>query len=169
MVVISDIRGLVALLTISFGLIFLAKLPFKAIWLQVRPTCFLLLAILLLNGLFVSWTTGWIAVLRFAILINSATVITLTTKVSEMVEAIEQGLQPLQKVGINSTKTGLLLALSIRLVPVLLEQFHQIQEAQRARGLDRHFIALLVPLLVKVLRMADDLGDALDARCYDAD
>lgn len=166
---ISDVRSLGALLAIVSGLIALAKLPFQTIWQQFRPIFLLLLAILLINGLFSSWETGWIAVLRFAILISTATIVTLTTQVSEMVEAIEQGLHPLQQLGINPAKVGFLLALSIRLVPVLLEQFHQIQEAQQARGLDRHFIALLVPLLVKVLRMADELSDALDARCYDAD
>jgi energy-coupling factor transporter transmembrane protein EcfT len=30
-------------------------------------------------------------------------------------------------------------------------------------------LALLVPLLIKTLKMADDLTDALDARCYEGD
>ena len=42
-------------------------------------------------------------------------------------------------------------------------------EAQRARGLDRSAIALLVPLLIKTLKMADNLSDAIDARGYDAE
>lgn len=156
-------------LAIVLSLIVLAKLPLQAIWQQFRPLLLLLLMILLLHGLWGDWDAGGIAVLRFTILVGLATIVSLTTRVSEMIEAIEQALNPLSRLGINSAKVSLTLALSLRLIPVLLDQMQQIREAQQARGLDRHLLALLVPLLVKTLRMADELSDALDARGYDAE
>lgn len=154
-------------LAIVISLIFLAKLPVLAIWQQFRPLLLLLLLILLLHGLWGDWYTGWIAVLRFTILVSLATIVSLTTRVSEMMEAIEQALHPLSRVGIHPGKVSLTLALALRLIPVLLDQMQQIREAQQARGLDRHILALLVPFLIKTLRMADELSDALDARSYD--
>lgn len=165
----AQIMILLGILAIGLGLLLLAKLPIAAVWGQLRPMLPMLLAILLLQGLLENWQSGWLAVLRFTILLVLAALVTLTTRLSDLVEAIEQALQPAKAVGVNPAKVGLVLAMAIRFVPVLLEQYREVQMAQAARGLDRHWIALLVPLLVKTLRMADELSEALDARCYDPD
>ena len=62
-----------------------------------------------------------------------------------------------------------MLSMVIRFIPLMMKEAREILEAQRARGLDRSVVALLVPLLVKTLKMADNLSDAIDARGYDAD
>lgn len=165
----SHLIALAIVLLASVGLVGLAKLPLQAVWQQLRPVIPLLLAVLLIQGLLDSWYTGWVALLRFASLILLATIVTLTTRVSDLVEAIEQGLKPLQRFGVRPKQVSFLLALSIRLVPLLLQQFQEIQQAQQARGLDRNGLALLVPLLVKTLRMADGLSEALDARGFDGE
>jgi biotin transport system permease protein len=113
--------------------------------------------------------TGVIIVLRFVILIALAALVTLTTRVSDMVDALERGLRPLRIVGINPDKTSLMISLAIRFVPVLMEQVRSIQEAQRARGLERSVIGVAVPLIVKTLRMANSLTEAIEARGYDPD
>lgn len=159
--------ALLLLLVLTSLLPMMAQLPVRSVWAQLRPVLPLLIAVLLIQGLLGDWTTGILALLRFTILILLATIVTLTTRVSDLVEAIEQALQPGQRIGINPAQISLMLALSIRLIPILLNQFHQIQEAQRARGLDHNWLALFVPFVIKTLRMADELSDALDARGYD--
>lgn len=163
---ISHVIGLAGLLAVVMIMMPIAKLPYAAVMAQFRPVVPLLIAILLLQGLWGDWLSGWIAVLRFAILIGLATLVTLTTRLSEMTEAIEQGLTPLKRFGINPVQVSFMLTLALRFIPILLHQFHEIQEAQQARGLDRHPIALFVPFLVKTLRMADEVSEALDARGY---
>jgi biotin transport system permease protein len=59
-----------------------------------------------------------------------------------------------------------MVAIALRFIPVLLEQIRDIQDAQRARGIDRPVITFLVPLLVRTLHLADSLADAIDARGY---
>lgn len=147
----------------------LSRLPLLTVWLQLRPVLPLLLAVALLPALLGDWLSGIVALLRFLILILLATIVTLTTRVSDLMEAIEQALQPGKRLGINPAQISLMLALALRLMPTLLNQFHEIQEAQRARGLDRNALALFVPFMIKTLRMADELSDALDARGYSAD
>ena len=39
-----------------------------------------------------------------------------------------------------------------------------VREAQRARGLDRHPLALAVPLVLRTLKMADEVAEAIEAR-----
>lgn len=164
---LSNPVALLVLLALTSLLPIVARLPVRSVWLQLRPVLPLLIAVLLIQGLLGDWMTGILALLRFTILILLGTIVTLTTRVSDLVEAIEQVLQPGKRIGINPAQISLMLALSMRFIPILLNQFHQIQEAQRARGLDRNWLALFVPFVIKTLRMADELSDALDARGYD--
>jgi biotin transport system permease protein len=84
-----------------------------------------------------------------------------------MLETLERALQPLRRFGVSPARLGLLLSLTLRFIPLLATWLREIQEAQRVRGLDRNTFAVLVPLLVKTLRTADTLAEAIDARCFD--
>jgi biotin transport system permease protein len=86
-----------------------------------------------------------------------------------MIEVLERAFAPLRVFGVNPEKLSLMLSLALRFIPLLFEKFQEIREAQRARGLDRNFLALLMPLLIKTLRMANDLTEAIDSRGYDPD
>jgi hypothetical protein len=68
--------------------------------------------------------------------------------------------------GVNPAKVSLALSLALRFIPLLYAQVHDIREAQRVRGLERNFTAIAVPLLVRTLRMANDLTDAIEARGF---
>ena len=64
-------------------------------------------------------------------------------------------------------RVALVLALTVRAVPVLAGTYAQARDARRARGLERSPRALLVPLVLRTMRHADQLGEALAARGVD--
>jgi biotin transport system permease protein len=70
----------------------------------------------------------------------------------------------LRRVGVDPERIGLLLALGVRCVPVVVGLAEQVRDAQRARGLGASPRAFAVPLIVRSLRHADALGEALVAR-----
>lgn len=107
--------------------------------------------------------------LRFAVLILFASLVSLTTRVSDMIAALEIGLRPLAFVGLNPAKVGLALSLAIRFIPVIAGQLTEIREAQRVRGLNRSILAAAVPLIVRTLKIAGAVADATEARSYDPD
>lgn len=166
---IQSLLGLASLLGFTLVLFGFANISFKLVWQQVRPILPLLISLLILQGLLQSWHLAWAGVLRILLLVGLASLVTFTTRMSDMIDTLECGLQPLARLGVQPARVSMMLAIAIRFVPVLLEQTQAIREAQWARGLDRHVLALLVPLLIKTLKLADDLTDALDARCYDDD
>ncbi|MGJ3248367.1 MAG: energy-coupling factor transporter transmembrane component T family protein [Elainellaceae cyanobacterium] len=166
---ISNIVILVAMMGVVMILVSLARLPRRLVWAQLRALVWVFAGILILHALLTHWLVGVVLVLRFAMLLLLATLVTLTTKLSDMVDAIERGLTPLKRFGVRPAQISLMISMAIRLIPMLLEQIRDVQEAQRARGVDTPMITLLVPVLIRVLRLADCLADALDARCYDAD
>ena len=146
-----------------------AGLPWREILHQLRPALLFLVPIFLFHVFVTDWMLGLETVLRVLVLLLLAVLVTLTTKLSDMIDVVERGTRPLRHVGINPSKVGMMLSMVIRFIPLMMREAQEILEAQRARGLERSAIALLVPLLIKTLKMADDLSDAIDARGYDAE
>ncbi|MFE6737498.1 energy-coupling factor transporter transmembrane component T family protein [Streptomyces tubercidicus] len=105
---------------------------------------------------------------RILLLVMLANLVTLTTRTSAVIAAIEGLVRPLAPLGVRPERIGLVVAMTIRFIPVIKEQADQVRAAQRARGVERS-AAFLTPLLIKTLRLADGLGEALDSRGLDPD
>ena len=101
---------------------------------------------------------------RVAAALVVAALLPLTTRVDDMLDALERGLGPLRRIGMDADRAALLLAVTITTVPVLARLAAEVREAQRARGVRPSFFRGAVPLLVSALRHADALGEGLAAR-----
>lgn len=164
---VADPWTLVLALVPCLALFPLARLPWSAALDQLRPLLPVLVLLFAVQALFAGWEDGVRITARFALLILMSALVTLTTRASDMIDTLERALGVFRPLGLNAGKLSLMLALTIRLIPVLLDLIREIRMAQSARGADRSPHALLIPLMVKILRMADSLGDALEARGYD--
>ncbi|GAA3660444.1 energy-coupling factor transporter transmembrane component T family protein [Microbacterium marinilacus] len=100
---------------------------------------------------------------RVVSVVMLAGLLTLTTRTSALLEALQRALMPLRHVGVDPWRVGFTLTLTIALVPVVGDFATRIREAQRARGV-RLGARSVVTLLVMSLRHADDVADALGAR-----
>ncbi len=158
---------LCAALGVTLGLYVLARLRSREVAPVFRLSASVLVPLFLLHALLAGWEPALEAVLRLTVLLLLATLVSLTTRASDMLEALVRALHPLRRFGVSPARLGLLLSLTLRFLPLLATWLREIQEAQRVRGLDRNPFAVLVPLLVKTLRTADTLADAIDARCFD--
>jgi biotin transport system permease protein len=104
---------------------------------------------------------------RVVTVVMLATLVTLTTRTSALLDAVERGLGPLRRIGVDPARVGLLMAMTITIVPVIAGFASTIRDAQRARGATPRLRILVMPLLVMSLKHADELGDALIARGAD--
>ena len=102
-----------------------------------------------------------------SVLVLAAGLVTLTTRTIDLVDAVVAGCRPLRAVGVDPERVGLMIALGIRCVPVVVGLAEEVRDAQRARGLTASPRAFAVPLIVRALRHADALGEALVARGVD--
>ena len=137
-------------------------------WLaQVWPLRWVVLALVP----FQLWAGGWraavVVVGTLVVAVAGAAVVTLTTRVSAMLDALTTLVQPLRHLGLDPERVALVLALAVRTVPVLTATAGEVRDARRARGLERSLRAFLVPLTVRTVRHADRLGEALAARGVD--
>ncbi|MBH63452.1 MAG: ABC transporter permease [Alphaproteobacteria bacterium] len=165
--VISNIPVHVAELLIIAALFQVARLPWKDTLRQLRTALIFMVPIFLFHVFLTDWMLGLETVLRILVLLLLAVLVTLTTKVSDMMDVLERVVRPLKHLGVNPSKVSMMLSMVIRFIPMMMREAQEILEAQRARGLDRNAIALLMPLLIKTLKMADDLSESIEARGYD--
>jgi biotin transport system permease protein len=144
-----------------------ARLPVRALWGQVRPVWIWLAALFVVHLLVTGPLTGTVAVLRLLTLVLAAAVVTSTTRVTALVAVVEWLAGPLRVVGVRPARVGLVIAMTLRFIPLLADRAARIREAQAARGAERVRLGLLVPLIISVLQLAHTLSEALDARGAD--
>ncbi|MFF5790797.1 energy-coupling factor transporter transmembrane component T [Paeniglutamicibacter sp. NPDC012692] len=93
-----------------------------------------------------------------------AALLALTTRVTALLDAIERGLRPLERLGLDPQRIALLLTVTISTIPVLGRRANEVRDAQRARGARNNPRTFVVPFLIVAIKHADELGDALTAR-----
>jgi len=144
-----------------------AGLEMRLAFAQLRPALWVLALLLAVQVLLDHWTTGVLVAIRLAALLLLASLLTLTTRSSDLIDAIGRGLSPLAAIGVNPGKVGLAISLALRFIPVLAVITVEVREAQRTRGLEGSVLAVAVPVVVRTLKMADDIAAAIEARSYD--
>ena len=155
------------LLVLVCGLYPLARIDLRFAGRQLRPLWWMLVAIGIAQLVFAGWQLAVSVAATIALLVLAAGLVTLTTTTTELSDVVVTTLRPLRRFGVDPERVGLLIALSIRAVPVVLGLAEQIRDAQRARGLSSSPRAFAVPLLVRALRHAQRMGEALTARGVD--
>lgn len=145
----------------------LAGLAPRVVLAQARPVLWVLVVVGGFHVLVDGWQRAAVVTGVILVLVLLAGLVTLTTRTSDLVDALVAALRPLRPLGVDPDRVGLLLALSIRSVFVVVGIAEEVRDAQRARGLTGSPRAYAVPLLIRSLRHADELGEALVARGVD--
>jgi biotin transport system permease protein len=134
---------------------------------QVWPLRWIVVFLLPFQWWTADWQTAVSIVGTLVLAVLGAGLISLTTRVTDLLDVITRLLQPARAVGVDPDRVALLLALTIRAVPVIAGTLHEARDARRARGLERSTRALVTPVVVRTIRHADRVGDALAARGVD--
>lgn len=120
--------------------------------------------------------SGAFFVLRVFIVLILSTILTLTTKPTDLTSALEWILHPLTYIKINVSVFAMLISLALRFIPTLFNESQKILKAQASRGVDfkegnlksqlMQVVSLLIPMFVISYKRAIDLADAMEARGY---
>ncbi|WP_217588910.1 energy-coupling factor transporter transmembrane component T family protein [Lentibacillus saliphilus] len=177
----------------AFGSIVLSRIPFRFILKGLTPIWFLIGFTFLLHIIITregavlvdlvvlkiysgGLIQGFAISLRFFLLILVTSLLTLTTTPIEITDAIETLLNPLKKVKFPVHELALMMSISLRFIPTLMQEMDKISKAQASRGVDfrtgpikeraKAIVPLLVPLFVSAFKRAEDLAMAMEARGY---
>lgn len=117
--------------------------------------------------------------LRLLMLVISSAILTLTTTPVNLTDGLESLLTPLKWLHIPVYILTLIMSIALRFIPTLMDETDRIMNAQKARGADfehgslisraKAVIPVLLPLLLSALRRAEELGEAMETRCYSSE
>nr|WP_206071115.1 CbiQ family ECF transporter T component [Knoellia sp. DB2414S] len=145
----------------------LARVPVRTAWRSLR----LILLVATLVGAAQWWYAGgapaFVVTSQLVVAVAIAVLVTLTTRTSDLLDALDRGLKPLRHLGVDPARVSLTLALAVTSVPVVGGLLGELRQAARARGIRPGPVVLGVPLVVRTLQHADQLGEALAARGVD--
>lgn len=189
----NSIGSYVTLIIFTFSFVGLSRVPASFIIKGLRPVWFLMIFTFILHLIvtkegpvvadlgFLKIHSGALILgarisMRFFLLILMTSLLTLTTTPIEITDAIEDMLGPLKKLNFPIHELALMMSISLRFIPTLLQETDKISRAQAARGVDfrtgkfkdrlRAVVPLLVPLFVSAFKRAEELAMAMEARGY---
>ncbi|MDD3840346.1 MAG: energy-coupling factor transporter transmembrane component T [Clostridia bacterium] len=171
----------------------ISKVPLSYTLKGLKPLVFIIVLTVLLNIFFTPGSEALFSIgsltiykqgviqaafmgLRLIFLVIGTTLLTLTTSPISLTDGIEYLLTPLKVFKFPTHELAMMMTIALRFIPTLLEETDKIMKAQMARGADfetgniikraKSLIPLLVPLFISAFRRADELADAMEARCY---
>lgn len=171
-----------------------SRVPFRR-WIEsLKPMAWIFILIFLLHLFFTGgsplfsflfplpWVTlegfyqGTWVLWQFVLLVLSASLLTMTTRASELVMGLERLLRPLRLLGIPSHDLAMMISLALRFLPTFMEEIERIKIAQFARGADfrsghplqraRKVYFLALPVMIRLFRRADEIATAMEGRGY---
>lgn len=141
-----------------------ARVPVRVALGQILPV----VPVLAVLGAFQWWQRGWefslTTVLVLLASVAAAALLTLTTTIAELMAAIERGLSPFARFGLPVETISLAVSLTLRLIPLQLATVNEVLAARKARGAGFSIAAFGTPVLVRSIRRARLLAEALIAR-----
>lgn len=146
-----------------------ARVPWRVVRPGLRSLSVVLVVLFLVQWWAESVTAASIGLGRVAASVLLAWAVSMTTRVAAMLDVMTTALAPLRHVGVRPEQVALTVALAIRCVPMLIDTVRRADDARTARGARPSVSSLAVPVVVRSLRMADALGDALAARGHPRD
>jgi energy-coupling factor transport system permease protein len=192
------------LLIVTLALVLAAHISVRYLLAGLRPALPFIVLLALMQLLFYGnayvpyrmesvtlWRWGWIHVTngsiqavivstsRFVELLFLTSLLTNTTRLTDLTHGIEAMLRPFGRIGLPAHELSLVATIALRFLPLLAEQMENILKAQASRGAPiaqggrmqflataRQLAVLIVPLFLDAFRRAEDLILAMQARCY---
>ena len=119
---------------------------------------------------------GFFISIRFLVLVLITSILTLTTSPISITDVMEDLLGPFKRFKLPVHELALMMSISLRFIPTLMDETDKILKAQLARGSDistgsikeriRAVVPLLVPLFVSAFKRAEELAIAMEVRGY---
>ena len=173
-----------------------SKIPVKTLLGSIRPMIPLVLFATIFNVFLVqgrpifqfwiitaTWEGLYLAIMMsvriLLIIVGGSSLMIFTTTPIMLTDGLERMLRPLKRLHVPVHDIAMIMTITMRFIPTLMEESDKIMKAQASRGATfnegklmdriRSFLPIIVPLFVSAFRRADELADAMQARCYRGD
>lgn len=191
------VRRLIGFLVVGILMaiiIAISGIPFATVLKSIKPLWFIILFTAFFNMLYGSGAVifpgiGWLTwltwggvrnaafmAIRIVLLVVGTSFMTYTTSPIMLTGAMENLLAPLGILHVPVHEIAMMMTITLRFIPTLVDETDKIINAQKARGADfesgnlfkraKALVPILIPLLISAFRRAEELTDAMECRCY---
>ncbi|WP_172844470.1 ATP-binding cassette domain-containing protein [Tumebacillus algifaecis] len=174
--------GLALATLITLGCMWVAEMWKREVWRMTKPFLYFIAFSIMLSGLKIGagvsfeWSQALLTfrqLFKFLLLMLLGMWLSTTTSQLMMKQGLETALAPLKKLKLPIEAFALATSLMLRFVPVIMQELRRFSRITKARGKSvkgklrlRDIGAVVVPLLLSVLRLGEDLSIAMEARGY---
>lgn len=123
-----------------------------------------LLMILVWHGLTGTTLQGLSIVLRLVAIVGLSNLMTMTSRLSELLDLIHGALKPVRALGIRTRPLEIAIALVVRFTPVLIKKGSALIDAWRTRAVKKPSWRIIFPLSLVAIDDAERVAEALKAR-----
>lgn len=153
-----------AFLAVALGLAALARVRVTTLARATRGVLLVAVAAATVQWAFYGGAKAVETLVDLVALVLAAVVVSTTTPVNAMLDALVRSAGPLRRFGVDPERVALTVSLAVQALPGTIALALETRDAARARGLGRHPRAYLTPFVVRVVARAHETGDALHAR-----
>lgn len=131
---------------------------------RIRPLWPFVAILLIWNGIDGQPRAGIVLSLRLVTAMGLATLVTMTTRLADILDTLDRAARPLRRLGLSTRPLEIAMALVIRFVPTLMRHAATLGQSWRSRSHRRPGWRIVAPLAILALDDADRVADALRAR-----
>lgn len=120
---------------------------------------------------------GILTISRLLAIYLCSTILTMTTTPMKLTSGMQSLLSPLSRLHVPVNQLSVIIGISLRFIPTILEETENVKCAQKSRGAQfesgslyiklKSTAAVLIPVLATSLQRANDLAAAMESRCFD--
>lgn len=120
--------------------------------------------------------TALFIIIRIISLLFISSLLTLSTKPTDLNNGLESVLKPFELIGLKTSILAMMISIALRFIPTLINEAERILKAQASRGVDFkegrlsekivQIISLLIPMFIVSFKRAEELANAMEARGY---
>jgi energy-coupling factor transport system permease protein len=189
---VNNIFALLFIATIATIATFLSNVSYKMFLGNIKTLRTLMIFIIILNILFLhegkilfkvfgisiydgALITSVIMIGKLLLIIVFASLLSFTTKPMVVTQGLKDLLRPFRFI-IPVEKVAIMISITLRFIPTILDETNKIIKAQSSRGIDftskklsvrsKGIISILIPMFVTAFRKADELAEAMEIRLY---
>lgn len=159
-------------------ILLITNIPLKIIIKNILSLKYLIIFVIIINTIAkINLITTLIIIIKLICILIYTNLFILTTTPYSILKALNKLLKPLSYIGINTQNIALIISLSLRFIPVTIEETSRIYDCLVSRGLssDSSFKekicglkSLIIPIYLLSFRRADILSDMMELKLYNS-
>lgn len=166
---INDLRLLVGLFLLNCMITVILKIGLKKMLYSFRMVLPFIAFTVLVNIIFDGLYSGIIIGIRIIICYNATYIFYKKITVLEIIDAIQKLCYPLKIFKINTNNIGMIVSISICIIPVLKSEIYSLSKTMKSKGKliqIKSTIIIMKPMLISILRRTNQIEKTLIAKAY---